>query len=358
MYICNIQDITQVKELKNAVMSKNYSKEQEHLFYATVDTWLHDYNRLPNADEFPPITGVDSFDQVKTKLRLKNIGDKFFTDLQRVKEYTGKDTDLEIQQALNRLHKDYNFETHIIDDQVMIKMTKRPSDTPKEVDPIEDMPIAPKALNNLIEKVKEHTGVKINSVSTKEIATLPDFPGAATLKGFIKNGEVFVNTDNSTPDTPIHELMHLFMGSIRFENPQLYQDLLNLAVKDKNIRYKMNQFRHRTESDRAEEVLVEEVGKYLTGQESSIDNLSSQTQYELTYNIKRLLDTMLDGDFSVNIIEGNELYKSTLAKVAKLVNSSEVFNSMSGTMSHAFVHRLLNNAKADLLKSKKLIEVC
>lgn len=358
MYFCDITDINQVKELKQQILPDSYTKEQEELFYSIVDKWLHDFNRLPNVDEFPPNIGVDSFTQLKNRLKLNPIGDNYYTSLELVKKYTGKETETEIAQELNKLHKDYNFEINIIDDDVLIKAQKRPSITPKEIDPISDMPIARRAVSNLLARAQEIHGIKINEVTTKDIATLPDFPGAATLRGFIRNGEIYINTDNATPDTKIHELMHLFMGGIRFENPKLYQDLLNIVLQDENIRYKMNQFRHRTEMDRAEEVLVEELGKFFAGRESSFSKMSNAQKYELDYNIRRLLDSVLNGDFSNKIIDSNILYKSTLEKVAKLVNSREIFNSMTGTMSNSFIHRLLNNYKSDLLKSGKLKEVC
>ena len=358
MYFCDITDVNQVKELKQQILSDSYTKEQEELFYSIVDKWLHDFDRLPNVDEFPPNIGVDSFTQLKTRLKLKTLGNDYYTSLDLIKKYTGKEDELSIAQELNKLHKDYNFEVNIIDDEVLIKTEKRPSIVPKEIDPIPDMPIANRAMHNLVSRAQEMHGIKINEVTTREIATLPDFPGAATLRGFIRNGEIYINVDNATPDTKIHELMHLFMGGIRFENPKLYQDLLNIVLQDENIRYKMNQFRHRTEMDRAEEVLVEELGKFFAGRESTLSSMSNAQKYELDYNIRRLLDSILNGDFSNKIIDGNVLYKSTLEKVARIVNSREIFNNMTGTMSQAFVHRLLNNYKADLLKSGKLKEIC
>jgi hypothetical protein len=49
---------------------------------------------------------------------------------------------------------------------------------------------------------------------------------AANAKGFILNGEVYINTDNCTIDTKVHELMHLFLGSIRMIDPKLYFDTI------------------------------------------------------------------------------------------------------------------------------------
>ena len=358
MYLCNIENLNQVKELKRSVLPKDANSEQQQLFYAFVDQWMHDFGRLPNADEFPPIVGVDSLPQVIEKLHLKKLGDKYYTDAKTVQDYTGKTDDAEIARILNTLHKDYTFEVHTVDDEILVSPYKRPTDAVHEIDPLPNMPIEPKAVGHLLHKIEDIHGIKINETTSREVAQLTDFPGAVTLPGFIRNGEIFINIDNSTPYTRVHELMHIFMGGIRFENPELYQSILNLISKDKDIEYKLNQFRHRTMSDRMEEVAVEEISKFLSGNPSSIDNLSTKDKYELDYNIRRLLDTMLDGDFSVKIIEDNVLYKSTLEKIARLVNSSEVFNGMTGTISEAFIHRTLNNQKADLLRRNKLIEIC
>jgi len=59
MNICNIENVKGVEELKRSVI-KNPSRNNLNLFYATVDRWITEYDRLPNADEFPPNVGVDS----------------------------------------------------------------------------------------------------------------------------------------------------------------------------------------------------------------------------------------------------------------------------------------------------------
>jgi hypothetical protein len=43
-----------------------------------------------------------------------------------------------------------------------------------------------------------------------------------SAKAFIKNGTIYINIDNATIDSPIHEMLHLFIGSISFSNPQLF----------------------------------------------------------------------------------------------------------------------------------------
>jgi len=43
----------------------------------------------------------------------------------------------------------------------------------------------------------------------------------------VKNGNIYINIENSTMDTKVHELMHIFLGGIRYSNPELYFSLVN-----------------------------------------------------------------------------------------------------------------------------------
>lgn len=353
MNFCNIESAKGVQELR-----KTSTPKDDSLFYATVDKWLYDYDRLPNADEFPSLIGVDSLHYLKDTLKLKDLGSGFGTSTDELYKYTGKDTPEQAAQALGELHKDYNFRVINVGETSIIQLEKRPTDDPKEVDILPNLPTSPKAVGHLIDRIKEIHGINIHEVTNRDVALLEDFPGAVFLNGFIRNGEVFVNTDNATPNTELHELMHLFMGGVRFQNPYLYQNLLQISMKHPEIQYRMNQFRHRTEMDRAEEVLVEEVSKYLRGENSILSTLSAKDKYELDYCIRRLLDTMLNGDFSNKIIDSNKLYKSTLEKVARIVNSREVFNNISEAMKYGYTNRSLNNYKQKLLKTGELTEVC
>lgn len=358
MNFCNISDITGVEELKTQVL-KNPTRESNELFYATVDRWLYEYDRLPNADEFPPNVGVDSLPALKDKLKLKGSDNKYGVTNARLYEYTGKNDPEQIGQVLGELHRDYNFNVIDIDgESSILEIEKRPTEQVRTIDPMPNMPVAERAVGHLLDRIRSIHGINIHEVRDKDVALLEDFPNAIMYKGFIRNGEIFVNTDSATPDTSIHELMHMFMGGVRFQNPYLYENLLKMATTDPEIEYKLSKFRHRTYMDRLEEVTVEEISKYLSGQKSIFSNLSQKEKYELDYNIKRLLDTMLNGDLSVRIIQENQLYNSTLTKVAKIVNSREVFNNMTGTMSEAFVHRVLTNQKQKLLKTGELKEYC
>jgi len=67
-------------------------------------------------------------------------------------------------------------------------------------------------------------GINIIPVSTEEIQ---DIPNAGVVKGFVHNENIYINTDNATIDTPIHEMMHIFLGGVRYSDPNTYFRLVD-----------------------------------------------------------------------------------------------------------------------------------
>jgi hypothetical protein len=100
-----------------------------------------------------------------------------------------------------------------------------------------------------------------------------------------------------------------------------------------------------TRDDAMEEIFVEEVGKYLAGLDNDISSLPSEIQYELHYNIKRLLDTVLMGQYSVKSINNDELYNMTLKDLTKTVNSMIMQPMSIMGLDDSASHRMLANEK-------------
>jgi len=82
-------------------------------------------------------------------------------------------------------------------------------------------------LINIADKLDKYYGVKFIPTTTAELESL----GVHDLaKSFILNNNIYVNTDLATLDSPIHEILHLLLGSIKFQNPKLYSDLVKLSL--------------------------------------------------------------------------------------------------------------------------------
>ena len=82
--------------------------------------------------------------------------------------------------------------------------------------------------------------------------------------------------------------------------------------------------------------------------------------HELTYNIKRTLDTILMGHDSVKTISDTRLYGMSLKDIIKDVNSTIATSKFKGfiNLEGSELHRKLNNIKADLLRNNTLEEIC
>ena len=76
------------------------------------------------------------------------------------------------------------------------------------------------------------------------------------LKGFVKDGNIYINVDNSTMDTKVHELMHIFLGGVRYSNPELYFSLVNQVEQLPRYEEFASNFPNRTRGDINEEIFV------------------------------------------------------------------------------------------------------
>jgi len=67
--------------------------------------------------------------------------------------------------------------------------------------------------------MKQLYGINIIPISSDD-----SFPGLNVnqSKAFIYNGNIYVNIDNATIDSPIHEMLHILLGSMSRYNPSLF----------------------------------------------------------------------------------------------------------------------------------------
>ena len=215
------------------------------------------------------------------------------------------------------------------------------------------------ALNKLASlygiKFNDITDAELNSEEWKSI-----IPDVNSVNAFVYNGQIYINIDKANLDAPIHEMMHILVGSIRFQNPKLYTELISLAEQFPNYSKLIQKFPGRTRNDVNEEVFIEEVSRYLSGLPSNIASITPKLQYEISYNVKRLLDTILMGQDSVKTLTNDRLFSLSLKELAQQVNSSIMKNNFHGTINveNSELHRKLNNIKSDLYNQGILKEYC
>lgn len=211
---------------------------------------------------------------------------------------------------------------------------------------------------DMITRLSNLYGVGIyltNNTEIKEDEELNKITDAQSAKGFIYNGNVYINTDNATLDTPIHELLHLVFGSMRYTNPELYFSTVQKAEQFSSYAQLSKLYPNRTRSDIAEEVYITEMARYIARGGKTFEE-DPNTAYEIGYHMNRILDSALSGKYSVDCL--GDTYNKTIKDVADLVESPVLNVRSNSTLTADKIHRLLANTKSTLMKSKELLEEC
>lgn len=335
---------------------KNKSGIPEFILEAISAEYLEKYGRFPELDELPK---SNSQPHLEKKLKLNHKIGKIDTIL----EATGQSTIEDATISINNEYRDLETSILPINETAIVDIKHRPSiynleeyENQVEFNNVNDQTF----INQMLEKLAKLYGIKIIPITNAELQS-DKWKGIVTealvTNAFIYNGNIYINTSNASLDAPLHEMMHLLIGSIRFSNPTLYNELLSIVPQFTGYEQLIKTFKNRTRSDINEELLVTEFSKYLIGGQSILNKLDERVVYELKYNINRLLNSVLMGTDSVEQYE-DTIYNMSLKELAKKVNSSSMNNTFKGSLEDAKIHRTLQNYKSELLESGKLKEYC
>lgn len=337
---------------------KRLSTLPDVLLKAEIARYQENHNgRFPNIDEIP---GASSQEAIKQDLKIRNDGTSNIKD---ILEFTGTSDLNKATVVINDKYKDLDVEIIPLNKSAIVDIKERPSLYKYVESPKLDFELTDSTtfITNSLDKMAKTMGINIKHMSMatmRQEGILKQVPDAVQSSAFIYNGDIYVNTDIATIDSQVHELMHIFLGSMRFKNPELYMELIQSVENLPNIETLARNYPNRTKSDLLEEVFVEEFSKYLSGVENEMTQLDPDVLYQISYNITRTLDSMLMGDNSVAAIDEDILYNSSLRSVGQMVNSSTMQNTRHGFLEDALIHRTLANVKQELLENGDLKEEC
>lgn len=337
---------------------KRLSTLPEILLKAEIAQYMEDHNgRFPMVDEIP---GASSIDAIKQDLKIREDGTSKIED---ILQFTGTSNLDEATVVINDKYRDLDTEIIPLSKTALVDIKERPSLFKYVETPENDFDFVDSAIfiTQSLEKMAKTMGINIKAMSIegmKHEGILEQIPDAAQASAFIFNGDVYVNTDLATIDSPIHELMHILLGSMRFKNPELYAKLIQTAENLPNFSDIAMNYPNRTKSDLLEEVFVEEFSKYLAGSESEFSKLDNDTLYQISYNITRTLDSILMGDNTTAALDSETLYNNSLLEIGKIVNSSTMPNTRHGFLEDALIHRVMANVKQELFENGDLREEC
>lgn len=325
----------------------------EPLFYSFANAFVAKHGRFPNLDEFPKVNSQPSLNK---ELNIKN-------DAAKVDDILAVTQAQSIEEAnviLNDMHSDLEVHLLPINKEAMVTVTRRPSEYEVD-DDVETFEVSENintavVFNNMFTKLSNLYGINIIPITDQEVSKYA--PEVHSASAFIHEGNIYINTDLANVDAPIHEMTHMLLGAIRFKNPDLYQALIQTAESFPNLHNVIANNPNRAYSDILEEAFVQETGRYLAGLGSQLNLLDKSVLYELHYNFKRLLDSVLMGQYSVKSVPDKSLYTMSLTDLARMVNSQTFTMNSSFSMDDAKLHRVLSNKKSDLMKKGDLREEC
>ena len=212
--------------------------------------------------------------------------------------------------------------------------------------------------NEIIDKLNTLYGINVIPITNQELKDSDLGKIAGNAKAFIYNGDIYVNVDIATVDSPVHEFLHILFGSLKYSNRELYNQIVSQAEQFDTYGEISQEYPNRTREDVNEEVFVTELAKYLTGRSNTISKLPQNIQHEIFYNINRTLDTMLMGNISTRCISGDQLYQMNLKSLAQLVDASTIQNNFQTTLTNSALSRIMSNKKHELMNEGLLKEEC
>lgn len=344
------------------IVGTSLSKFKLHAF---AQDFYNKMNRLPKPHEIP---GANTEEYVADKLGLSKDSLPT-TSAQKIMEFAGTDTvDAAIPVLNNRftdLKIDYAYdENHkpiiMADNSVAIHIEHKPSRWNSYFDAA-DFPVDAaylesqnkNVLRGVMRELGRVYGIKVFYGSSAEIEQrLGDLfakgeeakekrrqlipQDALTAKGFILEDNIYINSDIAGMDTPLHELMHLMLGAIKYQDPNLYFNLVNSVDNVDNWDRRTETFGNRTRTDKNEELVVQEWAKYVTGQKSLINDLPNNIKMELLGNIQLILDRALFGRQSAESIKPADLYTHSLSSLIPVLGSAISINTPLGTLAASY----------------------
>lgn len=352
MMVCINKNSVDFQTLKNRSGISEYSLE------AICRSYMTKYGRWPYLDELP---NSNSEPYLRESLSLNQHNS---CDTDQLLSSLNVNTVEEANIKLNQTYKDLEISLSPLNKRTIVNIEHRPSKYGKhEKKPNlfqQDSVNNTVFFNEVLDKLQTLYGINIISTNNSELSKgeLSNIiQNAQDTQAFIYNNNIYINTDQASVDAPIHELMHLLFGSIKFTNPDLYYSLISQAENFQGYEMLVKTLKNRTRSDINEELFVTEFSKFVTGQESILSQLDDKIKYEISYNIHRLIDTILMGEYSSSVL-GDTIYSRSFRNLAQTLNSSSLNNTSPNLLQQAEVHRILSNYKQELIEKGELKEFC
>lgn len=132
------------------------------------------------------------------------------------------------------------------------------------------------SLGEAIDHIKEVYGISVNTLSLDELKDFSMEKGLGiedklhTVKAFVYDGEIYINTSAADSSDLFHELSHILLGVIKAHNPEVYQDVINTFSSKNRFEFLFNSkaktYEHYTQADITEETVADMIAEEISKQ--------------------------------------------------------------------------------------------
>lgn len=318
--------------------------------------------RMPEIDEIPHANSLPVM-EAELGLSYNESRGKFITSTEKF--VAGSSIGESVIRVNNRF-KDMEVKAFDFDDKTIIDIVKRPNvgvfhDGEFDIESNQSASDVRQILDAISDKSSGLYGVDIKTFNEGTVNRFPELEGFEyQLKNaFILNGNIYINTDYANLDAPVHEMMHLLLGELKFNDGRLYNDIVSTMTEVPNF----NQIREAIYPDLAmrdamEEVFVTQVARYMVGMDNVIEKLPLASRSKIEYSIMRMIDTSLMGANSAHGMKFADLAEYSISDLCNILGSTLLNNKSKVNNDLGFSHRIALNVKRELFRNGELKEIC
>lgn len=338
---------------------KRMSGVDEDLLDVVVMTSQDANGRYPELDEIP---GADSSPVLIKSFGLEEGKTAFYGNISDI----APDGDIRKASAkINSTYRDLETKVTKFADRAVVSLTRRPGfeqvEGPFHVDTFSSNAKQKTVLGSIAEKLDKQYGFGVHVFNEEEAPFIPELENVdwQSKNAFVFNGEIWINTDNAHLDAPIHEMMHLLLGEIKYNDPELYNYLVGSLADTADYRMARKfMLADYAERDAQEEYFVTEASRYIAGYDTPLRRLEKARRSKLDYDIFRMTDTVFMGVNSAHQLGIEELGNMSIVELCQRLGSAIMNRRVSFGGDLGYSHRIAASQKRELIREGRLEENC
>ena len=215
---------------------------------------------------------------------------------------------------------------------------------------------SPELIYNMTKLISEKYGVNINIIGDADLSDFPELGNNANrVRAFVSNGEIYINIDKASIEEPLHELLHLVLGTIKAQDPNKYYNIIN-SIQGHPLYHDVSANYEEVNADVLEETFIRLLTKTFRHNIES-DGIFNEVIFDKA--LKGAITELMDLQESIEEENPIKLLNTNVADILSDFGSSLIQNK-EGIVNKDNAVLMLEVASTlrNLLKSKNLIQTC